>query len=331
MSTEENRRLVRRYYEELWNEWNFDLAGEIISQDVRFRGSLGVEAKELRGFVDYMLRVKNAFPDFSNKVEELIAGDDAVAARLTYTGTHLGEIFGIAATGKPVTYSGAAIFKIADGKIFDGWVLGDVQSLLQQLNAAAASATAASGSSELTITPSSDEERLWAASLMATSEPWITLRRSPEQCRQACQNPTDLLFTARTGSKLCGFLLARRKGMADSPYIKSLAVEARFRGRGIGYQLLRFAEDLFSAESHHIFLCVSSFNDRARKFYERCGYSFVAELKDYVVTGANEILMHKRLGGEGPAPEPSEHTIERKQTRNRGRYKGKAVAVLEKV
>lgn len=135
MSIEENRRLIGRYYEELWNEWNFDLAAEIVSHDVRFRGSLGVEVQGLRAFIDYMLNVKRAFPDFSNKIEELIATEESVSARLTYTATHGGEIFGVSATDKRVTYSGVAMFKIKEGKIADGWVLGDVQNLLRQLNA----------------------------------------------------------------------------------------------------------------------------------------------------------------------------------------------------
>jgi ribosomal protein S18 acetylase RimI-like enzyme len=58
---------------------------------------------------------------------------------------------------------------------------------------------------------------------------------------------------------------------------------------------LEFAEELFRGGAKHIFLCVSSFNSRARSLYERCGYKVVGEFKDYVIEGASEILMHKRL------------------------------------
>jgi [ribosomal protein S18]-alanine N-acetyltransferase len=47
--------------------------------------------------------------------------------------------------------------------------------------------------------------------------------------------------------------------------------------------------------ARHLFLCVSSFNTSARRLYERCGYSAVGALPDYVIDGASEILMHKRL------------------------------------
>lgn len=117
-------------------------------------------------------------------------------------------------------------------------------------------------------------------------------------------------------------------GLADSPYIKSLVVEPKFRGQGIGYELLRFAEDLFSAESKHIFLCVSSFNDRARKFYERCGYFAVGVLKDYIVSGEDEILMQKRFGVTEGAPNVPVASEERSNMGRRGRYKGKAVELV---
>jgi predicted ester cyclase len=80
-----------------------------------------------------MRSVRRAFPDFHNNVEELIAEGDQVAARLTYTGTHQGELFGVAATARRVSYAGVALFRIAQGRVVEGWVLGDVHGLIQQL------------------------------------------------------------------------------------------------------------------------------------------------------------------------------------------------------
>jgi steroid delta-isomerase-like uncharacterized protein len=143
-STEDkNKNLVRRYYEEMWNPWNFDAAGEILSDEILFYGSLGVATQGRAAFCDYMRLVRAAFPDFHNQIEELVAEDNRVVARLTYRGTHRGEIFGISPTGEQVNYRGAAIFKVADGKIFDGWVLGDRLALLQQLKASPQASTVA--------------------------------------------------------------------------------------------------------------------------------------------------------------------------------------------
>jgi steroid delta-isomerase-like uncharacterized protein len=133
MPAQHNKALVRRYYEELWNRWDFALADDMIGESVVFRGSLGVCVQGREGFRDYMRTVRRAFPDFHNRVVELIAEGDRVVARLTYAGTHQGELFGIGATGRRVSYVGVAIFRIADGCIVEGWVLGDVHGLVHQL------------------------------------------------------------------------------------------------------------------------------------------------------------------------------------------------------
>jgi steroid delta-isomerase-like uncharacterized protein len=125
--------LVRRYYDEMWNRWNFVVADELISESIRFRGSLGMKVDGREGFKEYMRTVQRAFPDFHNKIEELIAEDDRVVARLTYSGTHRGELFGIAPTDRRVVYCGVAIFRISEGSIAEGWVLGDRRALMQQL------------------------------------------------------------------------------------------------------------------------------------------------------------------------------------------------------
>ncbi|SRR5579875_3763173 len=128
-----NKSIICRYYEDLWNKWNVALADELLSSDVSFRGSLGVEVHGLDGFKGYVNMVRAAFPDFHNTIGELIAEDNKVVATLTYSGTHRGELFGIASTGRRVSYSGVAIFRLADNKILNGWVLGDTHSLIKQL------------------------------------------------------------------------------------------------------------------------------------------------------------------------------------------------------
>jgi len=87
----------------------------------------------------------------------------------------------------------------------------------------------------------------------------------------------------------------RDRGVAGSPYIVSIAVEEAYRGRGIGAEMLAHVEEHFRPRARHMLLCVSSFNTSARRFYERHGYGAVGELPDYIIDGASEILMHKRL------------------------------------
>ena len=85
-------------YEELWNQLRLELVDEILAPDVTFRGSLRISTQGIDGFKQYVNTVRAAFPDFQNSVEELIAEADKVVARLTYSGTHRGELFGIPPT-----------------------------------------------------------------------------------------------------------------------------------------------------------------------------------------------------------------------------------------
>jgi ribosomal protein S18 acetylase RimI-like enzyme len=142
-------------------------------------------------------------------------------------------------------------------------------------------------------TPTADQFE-WCAQLMAASEPWLALRRGIEECRHAVTHPEYLVHIAHSEDVLLGFIRIHPRGVAGSPYIASIAVAAEARSQGVGSFLLRHAEQVFS-HSRYIFLCVSSFNPRAVQLYERRGYRALGRLPDYVIDGADEILMLKRL------------------------------------
>ena len=148
---------------------------------------------------------------------------------------------------------------------------------------------------EIDIHLADDHEKDLAARLLASSEPWITLRISEDQCKKNCYDPEYLLYIAYENETPAGIILLDPKGVAGSPYIKSIAAFPEFRGQGIGTKLISFAEDFFRGDSKHLFICVSSFNNRARNLYEKSGFNAVGELKDYIIQGASEILMHKGL------------------------------------
>jgi steroid delta-isomerase-like uncharacterized protein len=125
--------LVRRCYAEVWNSWSSAALEELISADIVFRGSVATSVKGIAEFQHYVNRIRSAFPDFHNHIEELIAEGSKVAARLTYRGTHRGELLGFPATGNKITYSGIALFEFAESKIVRGHVLGDTENLKRQL------------------------------------------------------------------------------------------------------------------------------------------------------------------------------------------------------
>jgi ribosomal protein S18 acetylase RimI-like enzyme len=144
----------------------------------------------------------------------------------------------------------------------------------------------------IALAATGDQE--WCARVMAASEPWISLGRDLEGCRQALARVGTELFVARDHERPAGFILLAPFGLAGSPYIASIAVAAETRGQGIGSRLLHFAEGRYAATGH-LFLLVSSFNHRAQQLYRRHGYEAVGELIDYVVPGQSELILHKRL------------------------------------
>ena len=144
------------------------------------------------------------------------------------------------------------------------------------------------------ISPAAPDDYEWCARVMASSEPWITLKRDLAQCRDALVRPGAELFVAQTEDQPAGFILIVPYGLAGSPYIASIAVAPEGRGQGVGSHLLRFAEKHFVSREH-LFLLVSSSNHRAQDLYRRQGYEFVGELKNYIVSGHSELILHKRL------------------------------------
>jgi steroid delta-isomerase-like uncharacterized protein len=126
--------LVRRYYAEVWNAWSVPALEELISPEIVFRGSIGTAVEGIAEFKQYVNRIRDAFPDFHNHIEELIGEGEKVVARLTYTGTHRGELLGFPPAGTKITYPGIAIFEFRECRIVRGYVLGDMEGLKRQIS-----------------------------------------------------------------------------------------------------------------------------------------------------------------------------------------------------
>jgi len=141
-----------------------------------------------------------------------------------------------------------------------------------------------------------DGEAVACARLMASSEPWITLGRNYESALATVRDPSREVYVAtREGdSEVVGFLILSMRG-AFVGYIQSVGVRDDWRGRGLGTALIAFAESRIFAETPNVFICVSSFNGRARALYQRLGYEIVGELRDYIVRGHSEWLLRKSI------------------------------------
>lgn len=139
------------------------------------------------------------------------------------------------------------------------------------------------------------DETATCARLMAGSEPWITLKRDAAAALEIINDPTREVYIATRGNEMTGFIVINLRG-AFIGYIQSICVVPEWRNRGLGSQLMAFAERRIFQETPNVFVCVSSFNSNALRLYERLGYAVVGELKDYIVSGHSEILLRKTIG-----------------------------------
>lgn len=127
------RGLVQLFYEKLWNDIDFEIADEILHPDVTFRGSLGAVAEGRREVCEYVRVVTAALSGYRCDVESLIAEGHRAAAKVRFSGLHVGEFLGHRPTGHHVEWVGAAFFASEEDKLRDIWVLGDLESLKTQL------------------------------------------------------------------------------------------------------------------------------------------------------------------------------------------------------
>ena len=122
MSLEENEAIVRRFIE-AYNTNNLDLLDDIVAPD------FFDHAHQQQGLESLKQRLKmglDAFPDWHETIEDIIAKGDKVWVRLSYTGTSTGEWFGLAPTGKKVTTTAVDIHRIVNGKLVEYWNVTDV-------------------------------------------------------------------------------------------------------------------------------------------------------------------------------------------------------------
>jgi steroid delta-isomerase-like uncharacterized protein len=133
MSAEQNKALAKRVWDEMFNQRNIAVIDELFASDYVFHGPQGQELKGTENLKKFLSQFLEAFPDLHLKINDLVAEGDKVASRVTMTGTHKGELHGIAPTGKEVTTTIILITRFIDGKVVEDWESRDDLGLLQQL------------------------------------------------------------------------------------------------------------------------------------------------------------------------------------------------------
>jgi steroid delta-isomerase-like uncharacterized protein len=134
----ENKELLRRWFEEVWNKGREEAIDEMFAADGIAHGLTEGGDKTMRGPVDFkpfFRTFRSAFPEIEVVMEDAIAEGDKVAARCRVRGKHQSDSLGFAATGLPTEFTGITIVRIEGGKIVEAWNNFDFMTMYKQLGA----------------------------------------------------------------------------------------------------------------------------------------------------------------------------------------------------
>ena len=123
---EDNKALVRRWFEEVLSKGNLAAVGEFITPTTVVHAPGVPDTKGPDGVKERITAVRTAFPDFHPTIEDMLGEGDKVAVRVTAHGTHKADYMGVAPTGKAMTWTVLTIFHLANGKIQEGWQISDL-------------------------------------------------------------------------------------------------------------------------------------------------------------------------------------------------------------
>jgi steroid delta-isomerase-like uncharacterized protein len=130
----DNKAIVRRLYEEVWNKRRLEVVDELISPSHALSDPLASDSQVgPKMYKQRVLELTKSFLDLHFTIEDMIAEKGKVVASWTFSGTHKGEFMEIPATGKKVSVEGITIHLITNGKILDSYARWDALGVLRQL------------------------------------------------------------------------------------------------------------------------------------------------------------------------------------------------------
>jgi len=132
---EENKRIVRAFIETAFNQHQADRAADYLTSDMKWHGgTLGtVEGREK--FAGLISAIVSALPDLRNVEQDIIAERDIVSVRAVVEGTHKGDLLGIPASGRHVTWDAVDVYRVADGQIAEEWAADDLLAFVYGVGA----------------------------------------------------------------------------------------------------------------------------------------------------------------------------------------------------
>lgn len=133
MPVASNETLVRRFFDNVWNEGDVAQIGAFMAPDFVSHNGLNVTIKDVDGYAGAVSMLRSAVPDLHTTLEIVMADGDYVCVRGRDHGTHVGELFGHPGTNRELTMSWIEIFRVNDGKLAEGWLETDTAGFLSQL------------------------------------------------------------------------------------------------------------------------------------------------------------------------------------------------------
>ncbi|HTM48735.1 MAG TPA: ester cyclase [Bryobacteraceae bacterium] len=135
--SEANKQLVRRWFEEVWNQGREDTIDELLAESGIGHG-LGEGEVDLHGpkeFKPFVRNLRGSLPDLRIVIDDILSQDDKVLVRLRLEGTHDGAGLGVQPTGRRVSIAGMVLVQVCGGQIMEGWNSWDQLGLLRQIGA----------------------------------------------------------------------------------------------------------------------------------------------------------------------------------------------------
>jgi steroid delta-isomerase-like uncharacterized protein len=134
VSLEENKALVRRFFEEVYNRGNLEVADELMAPDFVDHDMLPGQQSGVEGYKRSVAEQHDTSSDLRFSIEDMIAEGDKVVTRSIGSGIHdRGELMGVPPTGKRITVSNITITRVEGGKIVEEWTESDTLGMMRQL------------------------------------------------------------------------------------------------------------------------------------------------------------------------------------------------------
>jgi steroid delta-isomerase-like uncharacterized protein len=134
MTERDNARLLRLITDEIWNRRRYELVDELISDElIDHVETPGLEGIGKASYLASLRLVHNAFSDYHEEIELIVADDDNAVSYVRLTGTHDGDLMGVPPTGRKIDVRAMGILRFAAGQAIERWGVGDSLKQMQQL------------------------------------------------------------------------------------------------------------------------------------------------------------------------------------------------------